>query len=560
MGPREAVAAFNQQNFFQNKKTLFKLLFIAGLLVSLVIGVVLVRREQIFKSRAAGGGAVNQVAVGYDVTGIIHYGYLLPTGQADLYPFSRADAPGLALKEIQRLGGKVIRVFAANSNISDEEAARRLDEFLTLADNYNIQVIVSLTNLYRDDNGVGQYPQAARPYFKVMDNQWGHLIILNSEFFQSGYKTSYLPYVTTMVSRNKYHSNIYAWEIGNELRDEGNPDPQPFIAFMQDTIQTIKSIDSRHAVSSGMMGVMYSYPNLAGNPPDPAAAADKFYSQLSDLDIISIIDYNNDHRGEPDVTWAVSHGKRAIVSELGFDTTTASSQDRSSFYKEGMEYWKNRGAEAVLIWGFLPKQLRGDNGNGDSRLGMDAIWHKDYDKIAEVLMTANRPPVPTPTPAPTPTPIPSPVASFAPASLAPAPSKKPELPSPPVSRPQMTCEYSEVSSDCASGFQIVTGTGCDGFNCTDSNGYGCRFVDGISTVRCSDASAPAAPAAGPAAPAPQPASQPSSSCPAMTCDYSEVAPQCPSGFQIVTGTGCDGFNCEGCTYVGGGCSGVTCSN
>ncbi|GEM_PF-5827810 len=550
MGLREFASNFNPQNLFQNRKNLFQILFIAGLLVALVVGVVLVKREQIFKSRAAGGGATNQVAVGYDVTGIVHYGYLLPTGQADLYPHSRADAPGLALKEIQRLGGKVIRVFAANSNISDEEAARRLDEFLILADNYNIKVIVSLTNLYRDDSGVGQYPQAARPYFKVVDNQWGRLVLLNSEFFQSGYKTSYLPYVKTMVSWNKYHSNIYAWEIGNELRDEGNPDPQSFIAFMQDTIQTIKSIDSRHAVSSGMMGVAYSYPGVT---------ADEFYSKLPNLDIISVIDYNNDHRGEPDVVWAVSRGKRAIVSELGFDTTTASSQDRSSLYKEGMEFWKSRGAETVLIWGFLPKQLKGDNGNGDSRLGMDNIWHSDYDKIVEALTTVNQSPVPTPIPTP-PTSIPTPIPSELPIpSLAPVSSTAPRLPSPPpVSRPQMTCEYSEVSSDCASGFQIVTGTGCSGFNCGE-----CIFIDGYSTVRCSDASAqttPAGPAAGPAAPLPQPASQPTSSCPAMTCEYSEEAPQCASGFQIVTGTGCDGFNCEGCTYVGGGCSGVTCSN
>ena len=54
-------------------------------------------------------------------------------------------------------------------------------------------------------------------------------------------------------------------------------------------------------------------------------------------------------------------------------------------------------------------------------------------------------------------------------------------------------------------------------------------------------------------------------CPAMTCSYSQLSmdPSCPidpvtgNRYQVVTGTGCSGFNCSVCNYIGG-CSTISC--
>ena len=301
----------------------------------------------------------NTFNVGFNVTGIIHYGY------GDLFVYSSFQDVDADLNEISRMGGKIIRVFVANNNISDSEAARRLDSFLTKAASYNISVIASLINFY---GGEGFYPQGTQGYYT--DN-WNGIPLLNHDFFAGGYREEYLSFLRTVVTYNKDHSNIYAWEPGNELKDSNSP--QTFVDFMKDVTWVINMLDPIHSVATGMI-----------NAGHTALTPDELYSALPDVDIITIHNYGGSHDGLSDVSWAVSHGKTVINEEMGL----TGSGDRSSSTKQELDFWEGQGVKAMLQWGFLAQGL-GDNGNGDRTYGMDTIWHTDYDQLAALFASYN---------------------------------------------------------------------------------------------------------------------------------------------------------------------------
>ncbi|MDP3988306.1 MAG: cellulase family glycosylhydrolase [Candidatus Levybacteria bacterium] len=295
--------------------------------------------------------AENNMAIGFNLRGAIHY------GKGDILPYSNASDVDADLLEIQKMGGTIIRIFAANNKVPDDEAAKRLDAFLTKASLYNISVIAVLTDFYNS----GSNPQGTDNYYT--DN-WNGIGLLNFDFFNGGYKDRYETFVKTVINYNKNHSNIYAWEPGNELKYDKSP--QTFVSFMKDITDTIKSLDPNHPVATGML-----------NAGHTALSPDALYGQLPSVDIISIHPYNGDHGGEADILWAKSNGKPVVAEEFGFVGTN----DRTQMYINELEYLKNLGVNAVLQWGFIAKGL-GDNGDGDRNSGMDTIWHTaDYDLL-----------------------------------------------------------------------------------------------------------------------------------------------------------------------------------
>lgn len=291
---------------------------------------------------------------GFNIRGITHYGH------GDILPYSKSSDIDADLAEIQRMGGTVVRVFVANKNISDETAAKRLDAFLTKAASYNISVIPTLIDFYHS----GFNPAATERYYTL---SYSSTALLNGDFFASGYKDSYLPFVETVVSYNKSHGNIYAWEPGNELKNDSSP--QNFINFMKDVTSTIKTLDPAHQIATGMINSGH-----AGLSPA------QLYPNLPAIDIITIHSYNGDHNGSADADWAAANNKKTILEEVGFSGTG----DRSLQMKSELGFWQSKKVSLPLQWGFLAKGLT-DNGDGDKEVGMDTIWHMDYDNLATVF-------------------------------------------------------------------------------------------------------------------------------------------------------------------------------
>jgi len=272
-------------------------------------------------------------------------------------PASDADA---ALAEMQRMGMKVIRVWAADKNIDDAEAARRLGSFLDKANSFGISVIVSMIDFYNS----GFNPQGTGVYYTGRYNGIG---LLGQEFFAGGYSGRYKDFVRVVVEANKDKNNIYAWEPGNELEYRDNS--QSFISFMKDITGYIKELDPVQKVATGMLSA--SHTGLL--PQD-------LYSQLPAVDIVTVHTYDGDRNGVPDLNWAKSNNKSVVVEEFGFNGTG----DRSTGIRNDLNFWKDQGVSAVLQWGFIAKGLP-DNGNGDGSSGMDTIWHTDYDSLAAVF-------------------------------------------------------------------------------------------------------------------------------------------------------------------------------
>lgn len=334
-----------------NKKGLFVLIGVLITLVAIPITIYLAKQQQEIRKKAA-----TSFGIGFNVSGITHYGY------PDLFPYSSFSQVDSTFTEIQKMKATVIRIFAANNQIADIEAARRLDEFLKKAASLNISVIISLIDFYNS----GFSPQGVN-YTRCDFSP----CLLGNDFFSGGYNGRYKDFVKTIVEANKHHSNIYAWEVGNELKLESNA--QVFISFMNDMSSFIKNLDPGHPVATGML--------TAGHT---GLSPDAFYSQLTNIDIITIHQYNGDRSGLQDVLWANANNKRVLVEEFGLSGTS----DRSVKIKDELNYWREQRVSAVLQWGFIAKDLP-DNGNGDRDLGMDTIWHTDYDSLSTLFQSFN---------------------------------------------------------------------------------------------------------------------------------------------------------------------------
>lgn len=338
-----------------------KVIFLFLVLAALPLSLVLVKQQQHLKSKAS---SISQPVVGFNVSGITHYGY------NDILPYSLSSNVDADLSQIQKMNGTIIRIFVANKHISDSEAARRLDVFLTKAAAYNISAIISFIDYY----GSGFNPQGTDQYYT--DNYNGTLL-LNRTFFESGYTGSYLNFVKTVVQANKNHSNIYAWEPGNELKDGYSP--QSFINFMNNTTSTIKNIDPIHKIATGML-----------NAGHTGLSPTNLYPSLTNIDLITIHTYSGDHTGLTDASWAVANGKKAVIEEVGYSGTG----DRSGSMRSEMDFWKAQGVTTFLQWGFIAQGLA-DNGNGDRDVGMDAIWHTDYNALFTLYASYAYNPAPT---------------------------------------------------------------------------------------------------------------------------------------------------------------------
>lgn len=329
--------------------------------------------------------SLSQFQIGVETTGITDY------GQNDLFPFSKSSDVGTDLSELQRMKGSIVRVFVGNYKITDAEAAKRLGEFLDKAAPLKISAIVTFIN---DTSDFGFYPSSAQSYYT---DKSGSSLALDKQFFTDGYKSGFKSFVETVVRANKDRSNIYAWEIGNELKTD---DPDTLINFLKDIAFDIKNIDPAHPIASGF-----------GSSKQVGILPIVLYTQVPEIDIITVHALDGDHSGVDDVNYAIQNGKVAIVEDLGL-----SGSNRTDTLASEIVFWKNQGVSAILQRGFLGRGVA-DNGNGDKQYGMDTILHSDYDALFNVYQNAGNPPQvqfaqPTPVP-PSPTPVqtPSPTSS-----------------------------------------------------------------------------------------------------------------------------------------------------
>lgn len=276
--------------------------------------------------------------IGVNLRGLVHYG-----GGDGALPYTTLGHIDENLAGARDMGCRVVRVFAANGNISHADAVNRLGYALDKADEYNLKLIIALTDFYN----TGFHPQGDDGYYTL--NPWGWTV-LNHDWFAGGYQDNYLPYVTLAVTAYKDHPAVFSWQLGNEIADQVSADTHD--AFVHAMAANIKAIDPDHMVSIGMLSLGHI----------PGYTTQRGVNLFSDpnLDFLTAHSYNGETR---DIDLAVRSAvlKPIVISEAGCDSGVG---DRVAFMSEQVDTYVHAQA-----W---------DIGDGDNDLGFDRYAHPDY--------------------------------------------------------------------------------------------------------------------------------------------------------------------------------------
>lgn len=295
---------------------------------------------------------------GMNLRGLVHYG-----GGDGALPYTNLGHIDENLAGAAAMGCRVIRVFAANRNITPAENVARLGYALDKADQYGLKLIIALTDFYPTPF----HPAGDDGYYTLNPGGW---TVLNHTWFAGGYQQRYLPWVTLAVSAYKDHPAVFSWQIGNELADQQSPDTHD--AFMHAVAAHIKAIDPHHMVSTGML-------SLAHIPGYTTARGVALYSDAN-LDFVTAHRYNADQ-------WAIDFdvrdlvNKPLVVSEAGCDASDpAVGGDRVAFMTGRMNLFVDAlGARGFMHWGYQAQAF--DIGDGDNTFGIDRYAHPDYNAL-----------------------------------------------------------------------------------------------------------------------------------------------------------------------------------
>lgn len=319
--------------------------------------------------------------VGFNIRGLVHYGGAYDRGQTFLKHTNDNHRIEQLVKAFE-LGARVIRVFLPHQNINKEQIGDRLEALLEIISqppfNNQVYLLPALTDFY----GYGHVPfkiggDVAAGYYQQHP---GH-IILTKDFFVDGYKNNYLPFARYIVSRFKNEANIFAWEIMNEGKVDNEPDL--FIDFNHDVARTIKSIDSNHMVTTGMISCAHAYMGRRDQERVRHRLYERPESSRPIIDFVTVHYPEECHpnAGNPflgcnkdDITLAHNLGMPVIIEEI-----MVHGQDRDKLFREDMDKWFAQGANGYMVWGFDALAI------GDGESGGVGHPNNDWDPVAKTF-------------------------------------------------------------------------------------------------------------------------------------------------------------------------------
>ncbi len=296
--------------------------------------------------------------VGVNIRGICHYGY------GDPLPYTSSSHIDENLNGVYSMGGKVVRLFAAVNNATNQQAADRLEIVLDKMELLGIKAIVCLTDVYQTNF----HPSGDDGYYLLQPGGW---TLLDDTWFNGGYVNNYLPWVQLVVNQCKDHNAVFAWELGNEITDIKTPNN--IIAFTSSMAAAIKAIDPYHMVTTGFLSIEHTQIGETNG-----------YNLYADpnIDFITVHSYNGDFHNQ---NWTVHSRLRKplVLEEYGFD---ASYGDRVTNTQALVDEWYDvHCARGFMNWGY---QAQGyDIGDGDNIYGMDQYAHSDYSQLFTIYQT-----------------------------------------------------------------------------------------------------------------------------------------------------------------------------
>lgn len=329
--------------------------------------------------------------VGVNIRGLVHYGTPDPE---DAVRHSVKDHQKEQLHFARQMGVRVVRIFVASRHADPAEIERRLGSALELCRaEPQIYLLPAFTDLYQN---TPFHPQGDDEFYTLRDNTF-NLMLLNHRWFREGFRSNYWRLVEHIVGRFKDDPNIFAWEIGNELKaaaDNLANDPDQFIKFAHEIARRIRELDRNHMITTGMISTDH-----IGLRADLIRQHQLYRSP--DISFLTVHAYNNEqpvreedvrpkkfHKND-DSLLAFELNKPFIIEEAGFDA--GPDENRRDRVKNDMDEWFKRGAQGYMQWGFMA--TTSDNGDGDAMSGMDrgtiriekdgqrVVAHRDWDDL-----------------------------------------------------------------------------------------------------------------------------------------------------------------------------------
>jgi endo-1,4-beta-mannosidase len=303
--------------------------------------------------------------VGVNLRALAHYG-----------TNTRPGDPAAQLRAAQDVGARVARLFLPVRDISVDETIGRLKRLIDLMDRDfpKMYLIVALTNLYGDV-----------PFHVPGDDGFYQNSILQPGWFHQNGSDNYRSFVDRVIPEFKNSPRIMAYNIGNELKAEG--DPEALVQFMHATAQRIRQLDEgRHLVTTGMISTRHAWMQFR----------DDLRTKLYDTNLLHFITNHSYHGDddpntnpvqeneapsrEDDSDLAERLGKPLLIEEAGFVGTN----DRTRLFENEMNLLLgSKQAAGYMPWGFM---AGGDIDDGDRELGLDNIWHgADWNSICGLL-------------------------------------------------------------------------------------------------------------------------------------------------------------------------------
>ncbi len=310
--------------------------------------------------------------IGVNIRGLVHY------GDPSTLQHAQKSHQQEQLQAAFDMGARVVRVFLSSMHVSAEATVERLREVIDLIhDRYpGLYLLPAFANLYAD---VPFRIPGDEPFYAKVDPNFP-ADLLSAPFFESGYPRNYLPYLRKVVSAFADEPSIFAWEIGNELKLDphgpismDNPRIAAFINFMHVAAREIRSLDSNHMVTTGMLSTRHA--SLKHNPLEK-----RLYDPAC-FDFVTVHCYNEEYEND-DSALAQSLNMPYIVEEAGFGNRYGG--DRSGWVRRDMARWfdGDRPAGGYMQWGYMATQF--DMGDGDDDSGMDRCLHGDWDALWRV--------------------------------------------------------------------------------------------------------------------------------------------------------------------------------
>ncbi|XP_052729639.1 mannan endo-1,4-beta-mannosidase 7 [Vigna angularis] len=273
--------------------------------------------------------------------------------------FEQASQHGLNLARTMAFNDGGYRALQISPGVYNENVFRALDAVISEAGKYEIRLILSLVNNWKDLGGKNQYVQWAK-------QSVGSPVSTEDDFFSNSMtKQFYKNHVKTVLTRKntvtgllyKDDPTIFSWELMNEPRssDFSGKQVQDWVSEMA---AYVKSIDNKHLLQVGLEGFYgNSMPERGLINPDGYHVGTDFISNnlVPEIDYASIHAYpdewmarfNQSHQDVFTERWVSTHiqdaqnvlRKPILVTEFGLNAAfrgfTNAIRDRlyAKFYK-----------------------------------------------------------------------------------------------------------------------------------------------------------------------------------------------------------------------------------